>query len=379
MTTAEPPAPAFDAASSIAYLRERGVEVELPEERAAAKAAAAAAAASGLPPGPPQSAADGVQFSYVRIPADSNVPVETCSGIAPLTGGDVLQSLLAPAFADDGAMDEATVARETAARLKGMLVGGGGEPGSAEQESQQKKLVAPSAAELQRLARGGVCEAWPLAQAHEDNGWRAVRFYIDETGALRGRPRNARAEALAGAAGLGGVSFHGDTYVGRCQRIDGAERNVDFAQSELSHDSEWIGAARRANGQAAASAGIGDTEHLASGGDGDGGTYSWTQGEEDVEVKVSRGIPQGGKAAKKRVAVSYGRGESLVVKVDGTVVFEVSRLFDRVIPDECSWSLGDGGALVISMEKSDARPWASLELPGNSMPFSIDSSMGLSL
>ena len=95
-------------------------------------------------------------------------------------------------------------------------------------------------------------------------------------------------------------------------------------------------------------------------------------------MRVTRGIPDG-KAAKKRVAVSYGSGESLTVKVDGEALLTFPKLFDRVTPDECSWSLGGEGALVITMEKGDARPWASLELPGHPPVHPKAEALGLSL
>ena len=65
--------------------------------------------------------------------------------------------------------------------------------------------------------------------------------------------------------------------------------------------------------------------------------------------------------------VSYGKGDSLLVKVDGALVLELPRLFARVTPDECSWSLADGPALVVSMEKAEGKPWTQLELPGMSL------------
>ena len=51
-----------------------------------------------------------------------------------------------------------------------------------------------------------------------ENGFSDVKLYIDEIGALRGRERNPRAEALAAAAGLSGLSIHGDAFVGRLVR-----------------------------------------------------------------------------------------------------------------------------------------------------------------
>ena len=80
-----------------------------------------------------------------------------------------------------------------------------------------------------------------------------------------------------------------------------------------------------------------------------------------MEVRVTKGIPAG-KDGKKRIQVSYGKGASLTVKVDGAAVLELTKLFERVAPDECSWSL-DNGALVISMEKVHPRAWNALTLP----------------
>ena len=223
---------------------------------------------------------------------------------------------------------------------------------------------AVAAASVQKQAAGGACEVWPLARADEDNDWRAVSLYIDEIGALRPRPRNPRAEALAAACGLSGISIHGDAYVGRKVRgLAGGEVNDPFKLGELDHESKWVLGARRSHQAQAEALDYKDDAHLASGGNAETDGYTWTQGDDDVEVRVSRGIPEGNpKLAKKRILVGYGKGASLFVRVDGKEVLGVAKLFDRVAPDECSWTL-DAGVLVISMEKIERRPWVSLELP----------------
>ena len=102
------------------------------------------------------------------------------------------------------------------------------------------------------------------------------------------------------------------------------------------------------------------------GGDAQADGYTWSQTDEDLEVRVTRGIPAE-KKSKKRLGVSYGRGDSLSVKVDGQVVLELPKLFARVAPDECTWSLEsgtDGGVLVVQMEKVEPRAWSGLTLPG---------------
>ena len=45
-------------------------------------------------------------------------------------------------------------------------------------------------------------------------------------------------------------------------------------------------------------------------------------------------------------------------------VLGIKKLFDRVAPDECSWTL-DKGTLVIAMEKVEPKAWADLALPGS--------------
>ena len=149
---------AAEQSESIAYLRERGVEVDLPEERAAGKRAQAT-----IPGAPP--------FSFVHIPADSNAPVVSLE-TAPAEG-DVLKSLLAPCFASNEVLDPEVVMRETSARVKNMVMSGG-----------LGDVRAPSASAIAKEAEGGACEAYQLAPATESNGWRVVRLYIDEVGAL---------------------------------------------------------------------------------------------------------------------------------------------------------------------------------------------------
>lgn len=248
------------AAERVAYLRERGVEIQLPGERSE-----------------PLQIADGPPFKYVYVPADSHAAVRELN--TPRGIGDILPALLAPRFDDNMRMDDDIVARETASRVKNMRVGGS-------MELNGKTIATPSAAAIQREAAGGKCESYPLMQPSEENGWRGVRMYIDEVGALRARPRNVRAEELANAAGLAGLAIHGDAYVGRHGGAVGSAvggHNLDFALKEMAHNSEWVAQARAANLRQAAQAGLCDTEHLPSGGD-EAGPYSWSQTDDDVEV-----------------------------------------------------------------------------------------------
>merc|ERR1711907_587315 len=96
--------------------------------------------------------------------------------------------------ADKTLMDRRAVERETTDRLSKMM--------------SQQSVEAPSFDTLQSLAsEEGHVEAYPLAR--DSSSGRHVSLYIDGIGALRERPRNARAEKLCAACGLHGLSIRG--------------------------------------------------------------------------------------------------------------------------------------------------------------------------
>ena len=363
--------PAFDPVASLAFLRAHGVEVETHEERLAKQQQQKQQPPPTTKPGAAPTTATtatvsgdgGKAFTYVFVPADTNQPVAACTARTSGANGDVLPSLLKPRFASNVSLDQETVTRETAQSLKNMVVGG----------NTDGNLRAPTADALQGLAVGGACERWPLSQLSDATAATrtSVYLYIDEIGALRALPRNARAEALAAAAGLAGVSIHGDAYVGRCTsaRGDADEANADFPLAHLAHDSAWVAEARRNHMEAmmrGPGGGADEDALLNVGGDSEDGAYSWSQTDEDVEVRVLRGVPQGS-GARKRIKVSYGKGgDALRVSVDGESIVSLEKLFAKVSPDDCSWSVVDGNVLVVTMEKRDAgKPWSELTLPNH--------------
>ena len=120
-------------------------------------------------PRPPPPPLTGPQFSFVRIPHERTSAVSAQSSASG--EGEVLTSVLAPLFADDGALDESTVMREMRQRVNGMLASGGGATGLT-----GEPLKAPSAAAIQRQAAGGACEAYPLLPATPDNGYTSVKL-----------------------------------------------------------------------------------------------------------------------------------------------------------------------------------------------------------
>ena len=138
-----PPAPTFDDDDEdslspderLAYLRERGVEVETSEDRQQKKEVVPLRGAG--------------EFVYLKLP---HTPTENVSRLhGPVSKGDSLLTLLKPVFADTTVMDRRAVERETTDRLSKML--------------SQQSVEAPSFDTLQALAsEEGHVEAYPLAR-----------------------------------------------------------------------------------------------------------------------------------------------------------------------------------------------------------------------
>ena len=325
-----PPAPTLDDDEEdslspdqrLAYLRERGVEVETSEDRQQKKEVVPLRGAG--------------EFVYLKLP---HTPTESVSRLhGPVSKGDSLLTLLKPVFADKTLMDKRAVERETTDRLSKML--------------SQHSVEAPSFDTLHALAsEEGHVEAYPLAR--DSSSGRHVSLYIDGIGALRERPRNARAEQLCAACGLHGLQIRGDAYVGRTQAGPQGLRNVDFYESELDPSSDWCVASLRSHHAQSQAMRPVDVKS------GSGENYKWSQTDDEVEIIVE--CPPADAPLKSRVKVSYGRGDALTVVCDGVQLIHWSPLFAPIDPSGCSWTI-DGSTLVITLEKREEREWHTLWL-----------------
>ena len=128
--------------------------------------------------------------------------------------------------------------------------------------------------------------------------------------------------------------------------------NVDFTVAELDSDAAWLKSAgaenyqynqsmqqlqdaMREKGGMAGGFGAGDGNGGMPGGEGDG--YAWSQTDDEVEMVVE--VPEGTKAKDVKVAF---KSESVEVVVGGTATTKAERLYRRVRPDECTWTIEGG-------------------------------------
>ena len=281
----------------------------------------------------------------MRIPVDEAEPLEQLTATAE-QHGDVLNDLLKERFAGG------TLRREHADELAAEF----GEWAVTEKMEALKFHASKGTVEIFALVRASK-ETLPVANS-------ATFLYLDEMGALKGKPVNRRAGELAAACGLDVESpFLGDIFVGRCC-IEPMIHPVDVALAELEAGSAFLAQAPSENAMyAAAMKGLESAKREKAGdpGDGTGGVdaaagYSWTQTAEDLEITIA--LPSG--VTKKELKVQIEMSSIRVTLASGEAGWHL-RLFKPIRPDETTWVLSKE-SLVISAEKREALSWGRLEL-----------------
>eukprot|EP00668_Euglena_longa_P001246 GGOE01001475.1.p1 GENE.GGOE01001475.1~~GGOE01001475.1.p1 ORF type:complete len:292 (+),score=50.88 GGOE01001475.1:16-891(+) len=280
-------------------------------------------------------------FEYVCIPAQDK-PLFKCTALVGV--GDLLPTILKPAFADGLIIDEVVAQAHAIANL-------------GPKKAQLLDLKA-----LQCATASGSVETFALVRPSHGNKMCGVYLYMDEVGALKKLPINQRAVQLASTCGFDKCSFHGDVYVGRVRKDPAPAQNVDFLVQDLNSSSEWLKRAAAENIEynmelsrlkaAMEEKGLkaDDKEGNLQGSDRQGG-YSWLQSDDQVEVVID--IPS--EVVKGDIRVKFSTSlVSVIVRGEERLWLP---LFDKVEADECTWTIAKG-KLTLTMEKATAVPWA---------------------
>jgi len=311
-----------DEGSKIDWLRQRGVEIDLAEDREAERAN----------PDPDKGFGS---FEYVHLPADETAEPTICS--AHVDNMDVLPRVLKRAFIDGGV-------------ASGVLQA---------QMGKHTGELPVSEASIERTLAEGCVESFCLARSSERNGFRTINMYLDEAGALKLLPLNTRAMQLARRCGFEPPpAVHGDVFVARVS-TQPLVANTDFGRDELQPNAEWLASAPSDNmeAQAVQARELGlpeqgpavDEEHVAEG-------YKWIQTDEDVELQVD--VPVGTRA--KSIDVNI-KPKAVTVKVDKVELLTISTFLASISPDDSSWTVEPkSGVLTITMEKTSHLVWPTL-------------------
>jgi hypothetical protein len=343
------------------WLRNRGVFFETPEDRAAQKNQQQSKVAE----------ADMNKVSYVKIPWDTSKPLEQCVALvpranSPLPSGtlpsqvDSLLPFLKPMFGSSGSDDVDMTLLTNQAQADQLL-------------SSTDTTVSNDT--LLKVAQEGHVETFSLLYPMKSNKYTQVQIYLDEVGLLKRLPLNSRASSLALRCGFNPPpKFYGDVYVGRLAHMPTIE-NADFVLGQdlppdlrSSSLPEWIQKATMYNLEYQMERnkmqGI-DTDEAARrqlqahnvGEDGiaqeeDGGAYTWTQSDEEIELVVPSKTPN---ITTKDAKVSF-HPKKVIITVKKEVLIIID-LFAAVDTDGCTWTLEKSKSssknLVISCEKLD--------------------------
>jgi hypothetical protein len=202
-------------------------------------------------------------------------------------------------------------------------------------------------------------------------------MYVDDTGAMKGLPDNARAAGLAAAAGHP-CEVHGDAFVGRVVDCDDKFERQDFTLAEVDSSAAWIPAAQARNarrrenaaklpdmmpnatrvdaGAMAFEADQADKAVDCTQRSVDGKLYTYAQDNEEVVLEVK--VPAETKSKDVRCAF---KPDSVALSV--ATLPEAQRevlqgeLFQRVKTDDCSWSIATvAGERVLQVTLAKQQP-----------------------
>ena len=328
----------------IAWLRDRGVIIEIPNEKTS----------------PNTSSRDRCNVSrivVVKISADDRKDYQEVEvEIDASKSGDQLLIELKPFFqvstetADDGGTLDMKMLENTMKNSFG----------------NTNAVVSPST--FKELAMLGNVEAFSLSHPCDDNNFTAVSFYLDEIGQLKHLDVNRRAVALANSCGLKNVPICGDVYVGRTRRLPNEKIvHENFRVADLDSDALWLRNVETQNYQYGlktnqvamqnherADDEVSKGEDVAKG-------YRWSETSSTVEVVFF--LPSA--LSKKELSVVL-KSRSLVIKnlTDKTTLLELPSLRDAICADDSTWIMGQEGGrptVEISMEKmAPGATWRSL-------------------
>jgi hypothetical protein len=343
----------------IEWLRQRGVLIDIPNEKKTKKHSSSAA---------PQI----VDVTVVKIPFNELLPYEEVTVSVDLSlPGDQLITALAHYFSSAGSEIDKALLKETAQKQFGTAD------------------IAISEKTIESLASKGSVEVFHLAQACEANKFTAISFYLDEAGALKCLPFNSRASSIASQCGFKGVNLCGDMFIGRTRLSpSGGVKNESIFANEIESSADWMRNAERNNYQvgvannrvvmenqtAAAAleeagmnaANIRSVDSLticgsAAGIEKEGKGFKWSQTDSTVDVSVT--LPQG--QGPKTIAVKFSKTSVTVTnKAAPSTVYLSLNLTNNISSSESTWACSskDGNYILdITMEKSVEGFWQALE------------------
>lgn len=347
----------------LAWLRERGVLVETAEERKINEI-------RNIMKEEDIDVVDGEKysdFSFVHVPHDEALPMkELKMKVLPsqVGKGDVLLEELKPFFSALSKKVDMSLFKDQATKH----FGSGDTPMQVSEDA------------LKSVATQGQVESFCLVQPMPSNKFTSVNVYLDEVGLLKRLPMNKRGGDIALKAGFNPApKFYGDVFIGRLNSKP-VLTNADFKLgADTSPNAEWLQRATMENleYQASMTSISGKTDQVQPSADGEdgiakteeGGLYSWTQTDEEIEIVLPLGSTEARNALSSKDVKAGGlkvkyNPRNVNVKFKGVEILNL-KLYANIDPDGCTWTLDIGSketSLVISCEKVDPMSWPRINI-----------------
>lgn len=333
----------------VAWLRERGVQIETSEERKRAQVANAIRKTENMVED---------EISYILIPSDTSQPLQELyynpEEISNCDSGDILlehlKTVMNRAKASKDDIDIELLKANTSTTLAST--------------SNLLNDIKLSDETLRQVASEANVEVFSLVRPMPSNKFTGVNIYLDEVGMLKRLPLNKRASDYAYQAGYNPPpQFYGDVYLGRIQQRP-TIRNVSIRLgADTALDASWLQSAASDNlmfqkdmNEITGRKDV--TQPPIAGQDGKAkieNGYSWTQSEGELEVIVN--LPADAKSTDINVRF---HPQSLQVAYQKEPKLKI-QLFERIDIDSCTWTLdkvvGDKRNVIISMEKVESAFW----------------------
>jgi hypothetical protein len=238
-----------------------------------------------------------------------------------------------------------------------------------------------NAAALNAIASKGSVETFPLVRPASTNSYCGVYIYMDELGMLKKLPLNKRVSSIAEACGYHSPppNFYGDVFIGRVQTKP-SMTNVGFKlEEDTDRSSEWIQRAPYENlawQQAVQdiqtntkSKNKSDNSKDSNPSSGGGPSFSWTQDDDEIEIRVTFQDTPTLDKSKLRVAF---QSRSFSINYNNQDYLSINPLYATIQSGDgcCTWTIDKPNTLVITMEKNDAgAAWPRIDLNDASIKY----------
>lgn len=322
----------------IAWLRQRGVQIEIPGEVRKTESTS------------------GDIITVVRIPANDALPYEEITlQLSNELVGDQLNTLLRHYFSSSQHDINTSLLKKTALQQFG------------------SQAVTMSPESIQKVAELGCVEIFSLDYPSDANGLKGVSIYLDEAGQLKSLPSNMRASKLARLCGFIDVPFVGDVFVGRTAMQRGScgsdVKNLSFTLKEMDSQAEWMKNVENRNYELGVSRGRvemrGGGDEGGKGGKDDTRGIVWSETMDSCEIQYT--FPDGAQYSSKQIVVKFAN-KAVTVALKPGVAVEQSRellslkLAGSLSVDDCTWTVSNG-VLDLHLEKSETSQqiWGTLE------------------